>query len=177
MASNNLHTVSLLNFRTECLFSTSVLRGVVMKELKIYCLFYSIFQLNFWTKMINSLKVKTRQTGGTTSPFYTWRYLKGIWNEKFGLKKTLLFERIFEITKIGLYSSRVSHFSLEIFGCTALHNDLLGIKYIFEIIPFNRSKVCWFSASGYIHTCTVLSDFVRQPQWYSWFPKKSLCSV
>ena len=110
------------------------------------------FQLNFWTKMMNSLKVKTRQTGGTTSPFYTWRYLKGIWNEKFGLKKTLLFERIFEITKIGLYSSRVTHFSLEIFGCTALHNDLLGIKYIFEIIPFNHSKVCWFSASAYIHT-------------------------
>ena len=27
------------------------------------------------------------------------------------------------------------------------------------------------------HTCTVLSDFVRQPRWYSWFSKKSLCSV
>ena len=29
----------------------------------------------------------------------------------------------------------------------------------------------------YLYTCTVLSDFVRQPQWYSRFPKKSLCSV
>ena len=61
---------------------------------------------------------------------------KGIRNEKFGSKKTLLFERIFEVIKIGLYSSRVSHFSLEIFGFVwyvnnstayvTLHNDLLG---------------------------------------------------
>ena len=61
------------------------------------------------------------------------RELKGIWNEKFGLKKTLLFERTFEIIKIGLHSSRVSHFSLEIFGFiwyvdnstayVTLHND------------------------------------------------------
>ena len=29
--------------------------------------------------------------------------LKGAWNEKFGLKETLLFERTFEVTKIGLY--------------------------------------------------------------------------
>ena len=60
----------------------------------------------------------------------------GTWNEESGLKKTLLFERIFEITKIGLYSYRVSHFSLEIFGFVwyvnnstayvTLHNDLLG---------------------------------------------------
>ena len=31
-------------------------------------------------------------------------------------------------------------------------NDLLGIiKYIFEIIELNRSKVCWVSASGHIY--------------------------
>ena len=29
--------------------------------------------------------------------------------------------------------------------------------YTFEIIPLNRSKVYWFSASGYIHICIVLS--------------------
>ena len=38
--------------------------------------------------------------------------------EKIGLKETLLFERrrTFEVIKIDLYSSCVSHFSLEIFG-------------------------------------------------------------
>ena len=41
--------------------------------------------------------------------------LKGIWNE-IGLKETRLYQRAFEVTKIGLYSCRVSHFSLEIFG-------------------------------------------------------------
>ena len=40
--------------------------------------------------------------------------LKGTWNEKFGLKKTILFERTFEVIKIGLYSCRVSHLSVEI---------------------------------------------------------------
>ena len=42
-------------------------------------------------------------------------YLKGIGNKKCGFKKTLLFERTLEVIKIGLYSCRVSHFSLEIF--------------------------------------------------------------
>ena len=36
--------------------------------------------------------------------------------KKTGLKETLLFERTFEVIKIGLYSCGVSHFSLEIFG-------------------------------------------------------------
>ena len=44
------------------------------------------------------------------------RSLKGLWNEKIGLKQTLLFRRTFAITNICLYRSRVSHFSLEIFG-------------------------------------------------------------
>ena len=58
-----------------------------------------------------------------------------MWNEKIGLKEILLHGRTFEITKIGLYSCRISHFSLEIFGfvwyannSTAyinLHNDFL----------------------------------------------------
>ena len=43
------------------------------------------------------------------------RHFKGYRNEKFGWKKTLLFERTFEVIKIGLCSSRVSDFSLEIF--------------------------------------------------------------
>ena len=53
---------------------------------------------------------------------------------KIGLKETLLFERTFEVMKIGLYNCRVSHFSLEIFGFVwyvnnsaadvTLHNDL-----------------------------------------------------
>ena len=33
--------------------------------------------------------------------------------------------------------------------CVMLYQE---IKYIFEIIPLNRSNVCWFSASGYIYT-------------------------
>ena len=63
-------------------------------------------------------------------------HLKGIWNEKIGLKETLLFGRTFEVIKIYLYSCRVSHFSLEIFGYVwyvnnstayvTLHNDFLG---------------------------------------------------
>ena len=36
--------------------------------------------------------------------------------KKVGLKKTLLFERTFEFLKIDLYSSRIFHVSLEIFG-------------------------------------------------------------
>ena len=36
--------------------------------------------------------------------------------KKIGLNETLLFERTFEVIKIGLYNCRVSHFSLEIFG-------------------------------------------------------------
>ena len=36
--------------------------------------------------------------------------------KKICLKETLLFERTFEIIKIGLYGCRVSYFSLEIFG-------------------------------------------------------------
>ena len=36
--------------------------------------------------------------------------------KKIGLKETVVFERIFEVIQIGLYSFRVSHFSLEIFG-------------------------------------------------------------
>ena len=35
--------------------------------------------------------------------------------KKIGLKKTLLFEGTFEVIKIDLYSSCVSHFSLDIF--------------------------------------------------------------
>ena len=41
--------------------------------------------------------------------------LKGIWNEIVGLKETILYERTFEVTKIGLYSCRVSHISLGLF--------------------------------------------------------------
>ena len=84
--------------------------------------------------------------------------------KKFALKKTLSFERTFEIVKIGLYSSRVSHFSLEIFRFVWYVNSSTDtphcvityweIKYVFEIIPLNRSNVCWVSASGYIHTHT-----------------------
>ena len=36
--------------------------------------------------------------------------------KKIGLKETLLFERTNEVIKIAFCSSRVSHFSLEIFG-------------------------------------------------------------
>ena len=36
--------------------------------------------------------------------------------KKIRLKETFIFERTFELLKIGLYSSHVSHFSLEIFG-------------------------------------------------------------
>ena len=36
--------------------------------------------------------------------------------KKIGLKETFLFERTFEVIKIGLYSCRVSHLRLEIFG-------------------------------------------------------------
>ena len=36
--------------------------------------------------------------------------------KKIGLKKTLFFERTFEVIKIDLYSCRVFHFSLDIFG-------------------------------------------------------------
>ena len=42
--------------------------------------------------------------------------LKGIWNEKFDLKKTLLFERTFEVIKVVLYNCHVSHFR-EIWIC------------------------------------------------------------
>ena len=48
----------------------------------------------------------------TIRKFMLNNILKGIWNENFGLKKTLLFERTFEVIKIGLYSCRVK--SLEI---------------------------------------------------------------
>ena len=90
--------------------------------------------------------------------------LKGIWNERFGLKKTSLFERTCEVKKIGLYSSRVCHFSLEIFGFVwyvnnsteyvTLHIDLLVNQiYLWDYSdPLNRSKVCWFSTGGYIYT-------------------------
>ena len=84
--------------------------------------------------------------------------------KKIDLKETLSFERTFEVIKIDLYSSCVSHFSLEIFGFVSyvnnsayitLRNDFWEIKYIFEIMPLNRSNVCWFSASGYtqMHSC------------------------
>ena len=56
--------------------------------------------------------------------------------KKIDLKETLSFERTFEVIKIDLYSSCVSHFSLEIFGFVSyvnnstayvtLHNDVLG---------------------------------------------------
>ena len=49
------------------------------------------------------------------------------------------------------------------------------IKYIFEIIPLNRSNVCWFSASGYTYTHAQfkvtlfdnLSDIPDFPKSYS----------
>ena len=47
-----------------------------------------------------------------------------MWNEKFGLMKTLIFEIMFEVIKIGLYSCRVSHFSFEIFGFVWYEDDL-----------------------------------------------------
>ena len=112
--------------------------------------------------------------------------LKGLWNEKIGCTKILLFERAFEVIKIGFYSSRVSQFSLEIFGFVWYVNKSTGLtlhfimtyKYLCDY-SLNHCKVCLFSASWYIHTYTwtVLSDFVRQPQWYFWFSQKSLCSV
>ena len=40
--------------------------------------------------------------------------------------KELLFVRTFEVIKIGLYSSRVTHFSLEIFGFVGIIRKLLG---------------------------------------------------
>ena len=40
--------------------------------------------------------------------------LKGVWNEKNRFEENRL-ERTFGVLKIGLYSCRVSHFSLEIF--------------------------------------------------------------
>ena len=53
-----------------------------------------------------------------------------------------LFERTFEVIKIGLYNSRVSRFSFEIFGFVwylnnstayiTLHNDLLGNQVYFK---------------------------------------------
>ena len=53
-------------------------------------------------------------------------------------EETPLFERTCELIKIGLYSSHVSHLSLEIFGFVwyvnnstayvTLHNDFLGNK-------------------------------------------------
>ena len=56
--------------------------------------------------------------------------------KKVGLKKTLLFERTFEFLKIDLYSSRIFHVSLEIFGFVSyvnnstayvtLHNDFFA---------------------------------------------------
>ena len=35
--------------------------------------------------------------------------------KKYPLKETLLFQRTFEVIKIGLHSCRVSHFSFEIY--------------------------------------------------------------
>ena len=75
-----------------------------------------------------------------TSKTFIWLprlvHLKGIWNEIVGLKETLLYERTFEVIKIYLYSCRVSHISLEIFGFVwyvnnstayvTLYNDFLG---------------------------------------------------
>ena len=105
--------------------------------------------------------------------------LKGIWNEKFGLKKTILFERTFAVL-VHLTSVLRFEFVWYVINstvCVTLHNDLWGIKYIFEVIPLNLSNVCWVNARWWIHThtCTVLSDFVWQLQRYSLFPKKSLC--
>ena len=79
-----------------------------------------------------------------------WITLKGIWNEKFGLKKTLVFERTFQVIKIGLYSCRVSHFSLEIFGLvwiTPPHTShcimtFWEIRNIFEVVEQSHLKLC-----------------------------------
>ena len=101
--------------------------------------------------------------------------------KKTGLKKTLLFERTFEVIKIGFYSCCVSHFSLEIFGFVWYVNNSTStshcimtsweIKYIFQSIPLNRWKFCWVSASGYIQIFQWLSSTT------SWFSKKSLHSA
>ena len=132
-------------------------------------LFYSIFQLKFWTKMMNNLRNNVTVLHITL--------LKGYMKWKFWFEENPFIWKNFRNYKDwSLQLSRISLQSWDI-SMNSLHNDLLGIKYIFEIIPLNRSKVCWFSASGYIHTFTVLSDSVRQPQWYSWFPQTSLCSV
>ena len=90
---------------------------------------------------------------------WTLKYIKWkIWFEE----KTLSLFRTFEVIKIGLYSYRLSHFSLEIFefvwcvnnstGYVTLRDDFLGIKYIFGIISLHCSVVCWVICCGYIHT-------------------------
>ena len=93
-----------------------------------------------------------------------WITLKGIWNEKFGLKKTLVFERTFQVIKIGLYSCRVSHFSLEIFGFVwyvnnstayvTLHNDFLGNQeYLWD---------CRTKSLKTVHVCMYLLVLTQQ---------------
>ena len=80
-------------------------------------------------------------------------YMK--WNIWWNKNPRTVFERTFEVIKIGLYSCRVSHFSLEIFGFVwYVNNSTAYITHIIiiYIIPLNRSNVCWVNASGYIDT-------------------------
>ena len=115
-----------------------------------------------------------------------WITLKGIWNEKFGLKKTLVFERTFQVIKIGLYSCRVSHFSLEIFGLvwiTPPHTShcimtFWEIRNIFEVVEQSHLKLCMcVYESTSTNTTNVRAIWWNNLKRYIWFLNKLLCSV
>ena len=95
------------------------------KTCKILTLFFSITLYNRWGNYFPKHAYIFRIKG-----------LKGYLKWKNRFERTLLYGRTFEITKIGLYSCRVFHFSLEIFefvwyinkstAYVTLHNHFLG---------------------------------------------------
>ena len=95
---------------------------------------------------------------------------KGYMKWKIGLKETLLFERTFEVIKIGLYSCRVSHFSFEIFGfvwyvnnCTTyvtLHNDFFGNQEYHWGCRTKSLKTMHVYVSTSIKPANFLSDWI-----------------
>ena len=64
--------------------------------------------------------------------------------KKIGLKKTLFFERTFEVIKIDLYSCRVFHFSLDIFGFSLIlrYLDFWEVRNITEVVEQSHLKLC-----------------------------------
>ena len=103
------------------------------------------------------------------------------------LKETLLFERTFEVIKIGLYSSRVSHFSLEIFGFVwyvnnstayvTLHNDFLGnqkYRWGCRTKSLKTVHVCMYPLALTQQTLERFNGIISKIYL---IPNNSLCSV